>query len=272
MSQEQHNARRNQSNTQVTCKNTTRRRTTKRARSTSTSSMKCPGCFDTFPFANKHQLITNHMETSTCASYIINCPNDVCGQKFLTERGLSQHLGSSNCCRNASLQRDKISSFSATSVAILQCNNNIPTSKKSDTDDYTSSSPRDEIVLTKTNMDIIYDLSDTCSTKSVVAPPMRRRKNNCNTASCHIKYSNPDTVVNSLENKNSSSLVQRSKSKAHGGKNYSILSISNCSTVRGGVSSNPIPSESQDLARAARAKARSISTVSYTHLRAHETR
>ena len=216
--------------------------------------MVCPGCDVNFPqFTNKNQLIGRHMERTDCARYIIYCPSDLCNQKFHKESALNRHLSSNNTCRIAEEQQNKISSFSCTSVAVPTCLETEPSSSR------TSKSP--EIMLTKNNMFMLYDLTDRRATKcSIVA----NRKRNI-TASSVI---DPNNNSKHCRNRMDSSHCNLSKDTYHlqtqirTTEPHSSSSLSSLAP-RNNINVTSKPSSQQSNARNARARARNMKRRKY---------
>ena len=153
--------------------------------------MTCPGCTEHFPsFRNKNQLINNHMQhNSVCSEYIIHCPNDQCKQKFLTARGLDQHTNVSNPCRIAEEQIKKASSFASTAVAIPPPRNIKATNLHPPPLSQQQYSPPPEVIpLTKTNMGLIYDFTDSFTTRQSIIGHSNKDQGN----SAKEKFSAPE--------------------------------------------------------------------------------
>ena len=162
----------------------------------------CPGCSFHFPnMKTKDQLISLHMERhDTCKRYIINCPNTSCQKKFLSQEGLDRHLVHSRVCLVADGQMEKVQSFSSTTVnfpstqgkqtehIVRRTDNSCNTSHRSTRknlrctksgDFFKSSSTKqlEETIITPNNRSLIYELMDSCATKTPSSGSQHRSLN-----------------------------------------------------------------------------------------------
>ena len=81
--------------------------------------MFCPCCLGYFPsLKTKDQLIDIHMmNDDACWSYVIQCPNRLCHERFLSNRGLSLHLSRSSVCQQATNRVVMENSFASSAAA-----------------------------------------------------------------------------------------------------------------------------------------------------------
>ena len=160
----------------------------------------CPGCEKWFPnVKSKMDMINCHMQIDDqCKSYIIDCPNIRCEEKFLNQNGLDRHLKANSACLNAEKQLDKIRSYPCTGVPISSRKVNAKgksfhydsafKSVNANGVEYT------EEIIDHKNMDIVYYCNDMCTTKAPLQksdkPSITCSSSNCTTqSSCFINES-----------------------------------------------------------------------------------
>ena len=111
-----------------------------------------------------------------CRNHIVQCPNSNCTDKFLSQQALDTHLKANNVCLFAERQMMKIESFACTGVPIPDTATTTASHVNRDnTIDLNSNTECSHVhfteeVITNKNMDIIYSLTDTFTTKAPSLP------------------------------------------------------------------------------------------------------